>query len=151
MMLSQSARTNFYCTALLPAVARELGCTAEYELFRVDCSLCVGASNGRAVPVIHVESENIASSATHEVRKLSCLAAPIKVLITCVDWRAEGKKLLNDWREIIFAQQEVLPRAEEYGFIVAEWDESLKFYSFALSSTLEQIEPEQLAFQRNVG
>lgn len=150
MMESQSERTRFYCQEILPPVAERLGLAMGEEEYRIDFSFFSTARNGWKVPVIHVESENIASDAHHEVRKLTWLTSPLKILITCAEWSLDRESLIKVWMEIISAQNEILPRSDEYGFIIAEWNERLRFYSFCLSSSLVQVDPEIVLLERSL-
>jgi hypothetical protein len=87
---SAANRTKSYRDCLLPKIAERMSLTARYELFRVDSSFCVEHDDSVWVPIVHVESENNAASATHEVAKLSALNAPLNVLIVCDEWSTYG-------------------------------------------------------------
>jgi hypothetical protein len=87
---SAKARTCLYKEMLAP-LATNLGTLIEEkleagsELFKVDFAICQN-SNDIKVPLIFIESENNAFSAEHEIRKLVNLAAPLRVLITVIQW-----------------------------------------------------------------
>jgi len=70
-------RTSFYRNRILPSVAACFGLIDVYELFRVDSTFCTGTTRTERdilVPIIHVESENKANDASHEIRTQSFLA-----------------------------------------------------------------------------
>lgn len=85
--LSQTERTRFLGDDIIPAVAKRLGFIErpEKELLQVDFAIAkkVGSID---VPVIFIESENIAETTSREVHKLCCLSAPLKVLISVCEW-----------------------------------------------------------------
>ena len=150
---SQPDRTNFYKNKLLPIMASSMKYDIKNELFKVDVAMCLKTDNNHYVPLIFIESENKAHDATHEIWKLCCLAAPLKVLITCVEWsdvpgmwvRGGAKnKLLNSWKEIIKDHNYVWPHPCVYGIIVGECDKNniLRFYSNCLSGSGQEIQKE---------
>jgi|WetSurMetagenome_2_1015567.scaffolds.fasta_scaffold134014_1 hypothetical protein len=152
---SQTARTQFYTKNILPNVAAQMGLTTRTELFTVDLAMCAKASTGHDVPLIFIESENIAFSADHEVWKLCCLAAPLKILITCVEWSetpnfwpSGGAKteLLQRWLNIVRSHGEVWPQPGLLGIIVAEWgpDDKLRFYAIAIGNGGQICQPESV-------
>ncbi len=79
---SQHERTALY-TGILRDVAGDMELTLEEQLLIVDYALVDATTN---VPRVFIESENIAFSAMQEVRKLCCLAAPLKVLLSVCEW-----------------------------------------------------------------
>lgn len=126
---SAANRTSFYRNRVLPKVARNLGFIDAYELFRVDSTFCLGESRDEQetlVPIIHVESENHANSAGHEVRKLCALTSRLKVLITCDIWSKKwtrgghASEYQESWRALIENHLRHYPDDCEYGLIVAE-------------------------------
>ena len=144
---SPKTRTKFYKEMLSP-LARGLGTLIEEdleagsELFKVDFAICRNSQDIK-VPLIFIESENNAFSADHEVRKLVNLAAPLRVLITVVQWDEEGSvwndrgggyrsKLLDGWERIIREHQIVWPRPGVVGILVGEWrpDKEFRFYGY---------------------
>src|SRR5437899_12912127 len=68
---SQTARTSFYRDCLLKSVAQDLELAVAPELFKVDFVMTTPSSSGIQIPVIFIESENIAKSASQEVSKLA--------------------------------------------------------------------------------
>lgn len=113
-------RTRFYEENLLPRVADSLQLKFLKEEFKIDYSLCKETPDGYLVPLVFVESENIATGiANSELRKLCLLYSPLKVLITCVEWsdepgywRSGGLKaqLTEKWSNIIRAHNAILPQ-----------------------------------------
>jgi len=160
---SEKERTCFYKEIIATRIAASMNMQFTSELFKVDFALCATSTNGHLVPLIFVESENKANTATHEVRKLCSLSAPLKVLITCVEWCEESgywrsggskTKLLSRWREIISAHNEVRPQECVYGIIVGEWhsgDGPLRFYSMAFNNSGELVRQEKIIFERVFG
>lgn len=156
---SQTTRTSFYRQLVLPPVARDLGLEIGGDLFKVDFVMTTPSSSGRAVPVVFIESENIATSAAHEVRKLSVLAVPLRVLITVVEWSdlwpggGRRKVLLPEWQAILRAHAEVWPHPGWLGVVVGEWgpDQHLRFYTLALGPDGEVRDPEETRIDRYVG
>jgi hypothetical protein len=142
---SAKTRTSFYEEMLAPLATR-LGAVIEQnldtrsELFKVDFAICLN-SYGIKVPIIFIESENNAFSAEHEVRKLVNLAAPLRVLITVIQWDEESgvwdkaykSTLLPRWEKIICQHQTVWPRPGVLGILVGEWrpNKMFRFYGYA--------------------
>jgi len=152
---SQPERTEFYTRKLLPKVAEDLGLYCTTELFKVDFALCAKSTSGHMVPLIFIESENDACSATHEMWKLCSLSAPLKVLISCIEWcedpgywppfgiKGEKSRLLLDWKSIIKAHNEVWPQPCVYGIVIGELKENtLRFYSYGLGANGCELDPE---------
>ncbi|WP_206169287.1 hypothetical protein [Variovorax gossypii] len=104
---SNTQRTQFYASSLLPRVAADLGMVHGKEEFKVDHVAARFGRNGYAIPSIYVESENSFSGATHEIRKLCSLNSPLRVLITFTQKPftpepAAGAYLqLREWQAII--------------------------------------------------
>jgi hypothetical protein len=79
--------TEFYKNNLFPKIAKkiDLKCS-EKEFLRIDILLTKEGKHGYHVPMVAVESENIAegtsSDLDKEIRKLLSINAPIKVLLT---------------------------------------------------------------------
>jgi hypothetical protein len=147
---SQTARTIFYRDSILKSVP---------ELFKVDFVMATQSSSGLQVPVIFIESENIAISASHEVCKLSALAVPLRVLITVVEWSdlwttgGRRKILLPQWQSIVRAHAEIWPHPGWLGIVIGEWgpDSHLRFYTLALGPDGEIRDPEAMKVDRLVG
>lgn len=79
--------TKFYKSDLFPKVAKEMNLyCSEKEFLRIDILLTKKGKYGFRVPIVAIESENIAdgsnSDLDNEILKLFCINAPIKVLIT---------------------------------------------------------------------
>src|SRR5205814_6852218 len=121
-------------------VAEALDLALEPELLIVDFAL-VGKVD--RVPRVFVESENIASSADQEVRKLCCLAAPLKVLLSVCEWDEAPSvwrrgsvrpRLLPAWRRVVAAHADAGLLSGEIVGVVAEWrpDHFLRLYSVSL-------------------
>lgn len=156
---SSRNRTQYYEENLLRKVAQALGLSFKKEEFKIDYTLCHSEENGYEVPVIFIESENIASSAHHEIRKLCCLHAPLKVLIVCAEWSTDPgswshggqkDKLLSDWSLQIKAHNKIWPSPNFTGIIVAEWNQQLKYYSVAFNHLGEIADDHQVLFERTV-
>jgi hypothetical protein len=146
---SAKNRTSLYRNGVLPRVAQRLGLIDAYELFRVDSTFCVGDSlqtRETLVPIIHVESENRAKDAGHEVRKLCSLTSRLKVLISCDEWSGvwrhggNAKSYLAQWRALVRNHHLYHPDDCEMGVIVAErrnvggTAEAVDFYATTLTS-----------------
>ncbi|MCL2525401.1 MAG: hypothetical protein FWF20_11915 [Betaproteobacteria bacterium] len=155
---SSDSRTTFYREYLLPKVAVRMNLKRCNELFKVDYAFCKSDSFGNQVPLVFIESENNAFSATHEVRKLCSLAAPLKVLITCVEWSDEPGEwpngghrtnLMKNWANIISGHSQIWPQPCVYGVIVAErWKKRLRYYSEGLSSSGASVDAHGVLFER---
>jgi hypothetical protein len=147
---SAKNRTSFYRNGVLPEVAKGLGLVDAYELFRVDSTFCVQSASPKAslVPIIHVESENQAASAEHEVRKLCALTSRLKVLISCDEWSdswnhgGHAQRYLSDWRQLVRNHNSFHPDDCEMGVIVAECrddrtpDEEIYFYATVITDPI---------------
>jgi len=140
--MSSANRTILYENVVLPNVAHELGLEFVFEEWKVDYTLCRKVDE-YLVPEVFVESENVAVSAHHEVRKLCCLASPLKVLIVCSEWSNEDgdwrhgghkEKLLLEWSSIIQRHSKVWPQNSIFGVIVAEANELLTYYAVAFDN-----------------
>ncbi len=155
----QSHRTSFYRELVLPQVSRDLGLDVGSELFKVDFVMKTRSSSAEPVPVIFIESENVAITAGDEVRKLSVLAVPLRVLITVGEWSDHfpnsglRKDLLPEWQAILRAHSEVWPHPGWLGILVGELgaDEHLRFYALALGPDGEVRDAEEMKFDRYVG
>jgi len=144
-------RTCFYSEAVLPEVAGGLGLRVEKELLNIDWALCLPVSDEFSVPVIFVESENTAGGADQEVRKLCCVSAPLRILITVAEWdEVEGvwpnggnkTKMLHGWQEIVRHHAKTWPCPSLLGILVGELsrDETrLRFYSYAIDPAGEVV------------
>ncbi len=155
---SSAERTSFYSNTLLPRVADALNLAVKTELFKVDVALCAKSSTGHDVPLIFVESENNAFTATHEVSKLCCLSAPLRVLITCVEWNetpdfwpsgGTRARLLSEWQDIMRAHCQFWPQPGVIGILVGEWgtDNKLRFYAMAIGNNGDTCESESIVFE----
>jgi len=123
-------RTALYAD-LLGQVATALGpeWVVKKEHCRIDFVLgktipLPGAKHDGIVPLIAVESENMAPGASNEVDNLCALAAPVKVLITCAIWsrtppsQDARERLLDRWRSIHAAHVAALPERAKDVFVV---------------------------------
>lgn len=154
---SSRNRTELYEGALLRAVAEKMGLLFKSEEFKVDYTLCVQGVDGYQVPAVFVESENVALSAHHEIRKLCCLHAPLKVLIVCAEWSNDTNvwkhggyknKLIQQWSKQIREHNKVWPSPCITGVIVAEWHESLRYYAFAFDHLGEIVDAHRVIFDK---
>jgi hypothetical protein len=141
-------RTKFYFDDLLRKVALKLGLGFQTEKpFRIDGIFVKTAGQTTTVPIIYLESENNATNSHEEVYKLCCLNAPLKVLIVCTDWNSEiwkNKIIYGHWHYIVEDFQDELSLNGYFAFIIAAWDETLKFHSFVLNESAEVIEDQLL-------
>lgn len=137
-------RTRFYTEELLRNVASDLRLDFDTELFKVDFAMWTRDNNPR-VPIVFIESENLAGTAFHEVQKLSCISAPLRVLMVPIQWdESPGvwpdggmrRKLLDHWASIIKEYQGVWPRSGIFALVVGEWQPShvLRFYANAFGA-----------------
>ena len=113
----ESKRTEFYAHELLEAVAQRLGMSLQREFLAVDYVLKESLFEHQPLRRIFIESENNVFTATHEVEKLCCVSAPLKVLITVAEWEDKEPRwrsghrshLLLRWRAIRRANQLIWP------------------------------------------
>lgn len=155
---NSGSRTKFYVDGLLPKIAERMNLVLCKELFKVDYAFCKNDSYGNRVPLIFIESENNAFSATHEVRKLCSLAAPLKILITCVEWSdtpgewpngGHRASLMKDWTSIVSSHSQIWPQPSVYGVIVAErWKNRFRYYSQGFSSSGVPVDTHDVLFER---
>jgi hypothetical protein len=159
---TEGERTAFYTSLILPQIANKFGLEIKTELFKVDCALCARSTSGHLIPLIFVESENKAWSASHEMHKLCSLSAPLKVLISCVEWceepgywRSGGArtKLLEEWKAIIRAHNEVWPSPCFYGIIIGELKRKregnlFRFYKVGIGANGNELDPESVLVER---
>jgi len=133
---TQTARTRFYRT-LLTTVAGALDLELEQELLLVDFVM-VGTRD--RVPRVFLESENIATSSVQEIRKLCCLSAPVKVLLTVCAWddapgiwNGDGQRrpLTAAWSQEVAAHRAAGTLVGAIIAIIAEWrpDNRLCFHA----------------------
>lgn len=156
---SSENRTKLYEERILPQVAEVMGLVLRKEEFKVDYTLCKPTGNDYDVPLVFVESENVASSAEHEIRKLCCLHAPLKILITCAEWSDEpnawshgGVKeaLLERWRNQVWLHNKEWPSPCITGVVVAEWNQSLRYYALAFDCFGDIVDEHGLVFERKI-
>jgi len=152
-----SRRTKLYTREVLPAIATDLELRPTTELFKVDAALRIPAPNGELVPIVFIESENVATTAGHEMRKLCAVSCPVAVLVTVVEWnpavfgqKAWADRLQNEWQRIMKAHYEVWPRPGIIGIIVGEWGDDwwLRFYSLAYLTDGSVCVPQSEDFSR---
>lgn len=151
---TQTARTALY-GKVLSDVAMAMGLQLEPELLVVDFAL-IGADD--RVPKVFIESENIATSAVQEVRKLSCLAAPLKVLLAVCEWDeapevwphgSPRSGLLDAWRREVALHAAAGSLVGSIVAVVAEWrdDHFLRLYAVDLRNSGA---PDEMIVNRNV-
>lgn len=149
---SSTSRTKFYAGTLLKNVSDEMGLIFKKEEFKVDYTFCVTIENKYDVPIVFIESENVATSAHHEIRKLCCLHAPLKVLIVCAEWSNEKSggyqdNLIKRWAAQIRSHNKIWPSPSITGVIVAEWNESLKYHVIAFDHFGEVVDKHRVFFE----
>jgi len=141
-------RTKFYFYELLPKVALKLDLGFQTEKpFRIDGIFVKRAGQTTNVPIIYLESENIATNSHDEVYKLCCLNAPLKVLVVCTEWDNEywkKKVIYGHWHYIVEDFKDELSLTGYFAFIIAAWDQTLKFHAFVLNEHAEIIEDQLL-------
>jgi hypothetical protein len=153
-------RTAFYVREILPRVAAGLKLETAAELFLVDLAMGLPSQAGM-VPLIWIESENNADTATYEVRKLAALSGPVKVLITCCEWddttgawRHGGRKrqYLEQWLTIVRSHSQAWPTISVFAIVVGEWNDTrLRFYVTALDTVTGGLIEDSILFERTVG
>lgn len=120
----------------MPATAQKLGFLMAPERHRCDYAFV----NLDGVPLIFAEVENAHTTASHEIRCLCSLAAPLKVLVLSCDWQdTEKARFLPQWREIIKTHHAVISMDCLYAVIVGEWGDALLQYSFTLLDTRGEV------------
>ena len=85
-------------------IAKSLNPSITEKPFRIDGIFVKTAGQTTTVPIIYLESENIATNSHEEVYKLCCLNSPLKVLIVCTDWDSEiwrNKIIDGHWHYIV--------------------------------------------------
>ena len=153
-------RTAMYENNVLEEVAQSMGMSFKKEEFKIDYTFCKKISPDYEVPLIYIESENIAKHSMHEMRKLCCLSAPLKILITCVEWSDEdgywknggNKKLLTDeWASIISKHNTVWPQPAITGVLIAERkNDILRYYSLVFSPNGEILNDSNIIIERRL-
>lgn len=142
-------RTEFYFNELLPQVAGKLNLQFKKERpFKIDGVFWTKAGQTTEVPVIYLESENIATRSNEEVYKLCCVNAPLKVLIICTEWDdATWRKELGEgyWHYIIEDFKDEVGLKGLLAFIIADWQETLRFHSYVINEGGEVAEDTLLA------
>jgi hypothetical protein len=130
---SSGDRTTFYVNTIFPEIAEKMNLKLRRELFKVDAAFCKVSDSGYDVPLIFIESENDASSATHEMRKLSSLNSPCRVLIVCCEWSSDlwghsGRQdeLIKIWSAIVKSHSDLGNLNGTIGIINVEWGEFLR-------------------------
>lgn len=157
--MSSGNRTSLYEDRILKQVAGAMGLVFRKEEFKIDYTLCKSTDRGYDVPLVFVESENVANSAHHEIRKLSCLHAPLKVLIVCAEWSDEPgawkhggfkESLLARWGSQVRAHNKEWPSPCITGVLVAEWNQCLRYYALAFDHFGEIADEHRVVFERTI-
>lgn len=137
-------KTEFYGSKLLVRVAHRNQWEIWNEFLRCDFAL----ANSDGIPIIFIESENNHASASEEIEKLCCIAAPVKVLFLSCEWfNSERQAFIDDWLERIRRQHSALPFDCMYMFVVGEWgrgdpdDGILRYYLESFDPLGQEIEP----------
>ena len=141
--VSRTERTLCYFDSLLPKIAGKMNLEFEKEMyFRVDGTFYKTGGQKIKVPIIFLESENDVRSSDGEVKKLCLLNAPLKVLMICNDWNDSSKKIITEgyWDYIIDDFKDENCLTGYFAFIIAEWNDTLKFYSYVYNEKAEIIE-----------
>jgi hypothetical protein len=153
-------RTKFYRDVALQGVARDMGYQFGKELFTVDYVMWKKGER-HDVPIIFIESENDAFTATHEIKKLSCITAPLRVLITVIEWDdspgiwvggGQRAKLLAEWQSIIRSYNSVWGRSGVIGLLVGEWrqDGLLRFYANSFDANGSFVAKDEIILERSM-
>jgi hypothetical protein len=141
-------RTGFY-NELFRSIAAQMDLELKREVLQVDYAL---VSRHTKVPRVFIESENQAWSAEQEVAKLCCLSAPVKMLVSVVEWDdqsgvwprgAARTKLIARWREIVGQHSADGLISGRIAALIGEWrnDGHLHFYCEDLASNAPLPEP----------
>lgn len=148
-------RTEFYARTLMPELAVRMEMGVASEVLRVDYTLVEKASG---VPLVVVESENEAFRAQEELWKLCCLSAPLRVLLTVVQWDDtpgvwEGggwrSRLLHNWGCTVKAHAAVFPVPSLLLVLVGEWRaNALRYHLASFSLTSGELVEEGLLVER---
>jgi len=137
-------KTGFYGSSLIPRIAQKCEMKVWYEFLRCDFAL----ANGEGVPLVFIESENCHGSASEEIEKLCCIAAPVKVLFLSCSWHdSEREAWLGGWLQRIRKQHDLIEFESIYMVVVGEWgrgnpsDEVLRYYLESFGTDGKQLEP----------
>jgi hypothetical protein len=149
-------RTRLY-QKIMPALAASMELDYRAEVLLVDHMLCDRATR---VPLVFIESENNAFSASHEIWKLCSVAAPLRVLLTVVEWDDQPgvwpagnrrEQLLGEWQSIASAQHRVWPNPGLLVVVVGErWGDRLRFYAHIFMAQTGKWQDEGLLIERNL-
>jgi hypothetical protein len=111
-------KTGFYGSSLLPRIAKRCGMNVWYEFLRCDFVL----ANDEGIPLVFVESENCHGSASEEIEKLCCIAAPVKALFLSCSWYdSEREAFIDGWLQRIRKQHDFIEFESIYMIVVGEW------------------------------
>ena len=144
---SMKCRTQFYINTIFPAIAAHFNWEHQRELFKVDYAFYKLSSSGDKVPVVFIESENDAGTATHELRKLLSLNAPCRILIVCCEWSTDlwkpGRQdtLMAEWSKLVASHAEVWKINGVIGVINAESGRVFRISTAAWNEAGKLIEP----------
>jgi hypothetical protein len=125
----RTTRTAFYAGIVLERVAHLLNLEHAAEFLNIDHVLLARRQTHR-IPQIFLESENDATGAHEEVRKLCAVSAPLRVLLTVVEWDVEEgvwpspgnrrDEFLRAWGAIAAAHNEVWRNRGVLALLVGE-------------------------------
>jgi len=152
--MGEDQRTLYYSETIFPEVAEKLGLRLEMRLLNVDFAMCSQDGSGLGVPLAFIESENKIATTKDEIRKLCCVSAPLRVLVTVAEWddtpgtwKHGGRKreFLALWETIIKRHFATWPQPAVFGILVGEAsfaDTRLRFYTHAFGPAGECLDGE---------
>ncbi|HEX6747515.1 MAG TPA: hypothetical protein VF092_09530 [Longimicrobium sp.] len=127
---SAPKRTALYRDRWLPLIASSMGLELVREFCHIDFAFCKRTPRGAQVPVILLESENQIEGSSHELRKLCCISAPVRILLTWEDrtktfsmWKRRAQhndRIVRKWLEVIDDCDEIWPDNGIIRVVVAE-------------------------------
>lgn len=122
--------------------------------------LCEISPSGEEVPRIAISRGDRMGDSAEELRQLCCMATPLKVLLVCAEWSNDpghwahgGEKdaLLNEWKKILSAHNNLAPQQHIVGVLVGEIrGNTFRVYSLALGASGEVVQAEKLLIQRKL-
>lgn len=138
---SDTERTEYYLSLILPRMASNLKLRSTREQYSVDYVMFTDSG----VPWAFVQTENDIANTYDEVCKLCCFTAPVRVLITVSEWNSSlggwthpGYRsfYLPAWQELVEKYNKVWPRVGVLSVIVGERgrDGIIRFYSYVFNT-----------------
>ncbi len=144
---SNPKRTSFYFELILPKIATKLGLLFKKEKpLRADGIFYQTGSQKTEIPIVVIESENDILSSSDEIGKLCFISAPLKILFVVFEWTEQTSEKIasENWEYIIADFAEAGQLVGTTAIIIAEWTETLKFYSRVYDNVGQHIEKDSL-------